>query len=142
LSDFEGWKKILKDIRKILQGQFLIAKLGIEGIFIEEAVKQVNQSGWDGVTLINTVRGLHFNGEKMILGGLSGPILKPIALRAVYEVRNKFPNIFIIASGGVYNFEDAEEFLKVGANAVGVGSALFKNPEIVEKIGEKFLEVL
>lgn len=142
LGDFEGWKRVLKGIRKILQEEFIIAKLGIEGVFIEEAVKQVVQSGWNGVTLINTVRGLHFDGDKIVLGGLSGPILKPIALRAVYEVRNRFPDIFIISSGGVYGLGDAEEFLRVGANAVGIGSALFKDPEIVEKIGKRLLEVL
>ncbi|MCD6546420.1 MAG: tRNA-dihydrouridine synthase [Thermotogae bacterium] len=142
IGDLEGWRRIIKTIRSTLSDSFLIAKLGIEGIFIEEATKFLVESGWNGVTLINTVRGLHFDGDKMILGGLSGPILKPIALRAVYEVKNKFPDIFIIASGGIYNFEDAKEFLRVGANAIGVGSALFKDPEIVEEIGKKLLEVI
>ncbi|MGB9615361.1 MAG: HisA/HisF-related TIM barrel protein, partial [Fervidobacterium sp.] len=70
----------------------------------------------------------------MILGGLSGPNLLPIALRAVYEVRKKLSDIYIIASGGVYNPEDVDLFLKLGANAVSVGSALFKNEKILDNL--------
>ncbi|PLV59072.1 dihydroorotate dehydrogenase [Thermotoga sp. KOL6] len=141
VEDTNRWKNLLNEIRTILPNTFLIAKVGIEGVFVEKAAKIVVDSGWNGITLVNTVRGLHFERGHMILGGLSGPLLKPIALRAVYEVRKMYPDLFIIASGGVYSVKDAEEFLNVGANVVGVGSALFKNPEIVEEIGRYLLEV-
>lgn len=141
ISDLQNWKRIIKTVRKTLSNSFLIAKLGIEGIFVEDATDILVNNNWDGVTLINTIRGLHFEDNKIILGGLSGPLLKPIALRAVYEVRKRFSDIFIVASGGIYNSKDAEEFIKAGANAIGIGSALFKSPEIVEKIGRKLMEV-
>jgi dihydroorotate dehydrogenase (NAD+) catalytic subunit len=115
--------------------------VGVEGIFVEDAAEFVMKTGWDGITLVNTVRGLHFEKDTMILGGLSGPLLKPIALRAVYEVKKRFPELFVIASGGVYSVKDAEEFLKVGADVIGVGSALFKDPGVVEEIGKYLLEV-
>lgn len=141
VGDLQSWEKIIKTVRKILPDSFLIAKLGIEGIFVENAADILVNNDWNGITLINTVRGLHFENGKIILGGLSGPLLKPIALRAVYEVRKRFSDIFIIASGGIYNSNDAEEFMKVGASAIGIGSALFKSPEIVEEIGKKLMEV-
>jgi dihydroorotate dehydrogenase (NAD+) catalytic subunit len=108
---------------------------------VEDAAEFVMKAEWDGITLVNTVRGLHFEKDTMILGGLSGPLLKPIALRAVYEVKKRFPELFVIASGGVYSVKDAEEFLKVGADVIGVGSALFKDPGVVEEIGKYLLEV-
>jgi len=141
VRDRERWRDLLRELRKALSESFLIAKVGIEGIFVEEAAEMVKDAGWEGITLVNTVRGLHFEKDTVILGGLSGPILKPIALRAVYEVKRRFPNLFVIASGGVYSVEDAKEFLSVGADVIGVGSALFKDPGIVEEIGKYLMEV-
>ncbi|MGC8820924.1 MAG: HisA/HisF-related TIM barrel protein [Fervidobacterium sp.] len=135
MVDRDEWKLLLKEIRNMLPNAFLIAKLGIESGFVEENALLAYESGWEGVTLINTIRGLMFNSEgDMILGGLSGPNLLPIALRAVYEVRKKLSDIYIIASGGVYNPEDVDLFLKLGANAVSVGSALFKNEKILDNL--------
>ena len=141
IKDRKRWKTLIVEIRKILPDSFLIAKIGIEGIFVEEAAEIVVDTGWNGITLVNTVRGLHFEKESMILGGLSGPLLKPIALRAVYEVKRRFPKLLVIASGGVYSMKDAKEFLNVGADVIGVGSALFKDPGIVEEIGKYLMEV-
>lgn len=141
VKNAEEWKKLLNTLRKELPDSFLIAKVGVEGIFVEDAAEFVMKAEWDGITLVNTVRGLHFEKDTMILGGLSGPLLKPIALRAVYEVKKRFPELFVIASGGVYSVKDAEEFLKVGADVIGVGSALFKDPGVVEEIGKYLLEV-
>jgi len=135
MSDIGEWKNLLKEIRTEVPDVFLIAKLGIEGGFVEENAAIVKDTGWDGVTVINTIRGLMFNDEgEMILGGLSGPNLLPIALRAVYEVRKRLSDIFIIASGGVYKREDVELFLKLGADAVSVGSALFKNEKVLNEL--------
>ncbi|MFN6991871.1 MAG: dihydroorotate dehydrogenase [Fervidobacterium sp.] len=137
MSDVSEWKKLLEEIRKELDDAFLIAKLGIESGFAENNAQIVENAGWNGVTLINTIRGLMFNDEgQMILGGLSGPNLLPIALRAVYEVRKKLKDIYIIASGGVYTPDNVRMFLEIGANAVSIGSVLFKNEKIINEIGE------
>lgn len=135
MSDISEWNKLLRDIREELKDEFLIAKLGIESGFVEQNALIVKQCGWDGVTVINTIRGLMFNDEgEMILGGLSGPNLLPIALRAVYEVRRKISDIYIIASGGVYTEDDVKKFLNLGADAVSVGSALFKDEKILNNV--------
>ncbi|MCS7175882.1 HisA/HisF-related TIM barrel protein [Pseudothermotoga sp.] len=136
LSDLTTLKRLLSSLRRKLD-IFLIAKLGIEGAFVESIAKLVELCGWDGVTLINTIRALHVDGERIIKGGVSGPILKPIALRAVHEVRSK-TKLYIIASGGIASEKDAEDFFKVGANAVSVGTILYKDPSIVERIAKNF----
>lgn len=136
LSNLSTLKKLFTELRKRLS-VFLIAKLGIEGAFIENVAKLVEDCGWNGVTVMNTIRALHIDGERVVKGGLSGPVLKPIALRAVHEVRNR-TNLYIIASGGIMNEKDVEQFFKVGANAVSIGTVLFKNPKIVEKIAQRF----
>lgn len=137
LSDTNQLKKMLIELRKKLD-VFLIAKLGIEGAFIEQLARLVEECGWNGVTIINTIRALHIDGETLIKGGISGPVLKPIALRAVYEVRNR-TNLYIIASGGIMNETDAQHFFKAGANAVSIGTALYRDPTIVERIAKRFL---
>ncbi len=136
IADIEKWKNVLKEIRN-LTDSFIVAKLGIEGHFIEHSAKIVEQMRWNGITAINTIRGLAFTSEGFILGGLSGPILKPIALRNVYEIRKACPDIYIIASGGIYSLEDAKQFLNVGANAISVGTAIFTDEKIVEQIGRE-----
>lgn len=141
ISDRTRWKNLLFEIKRIIKDSFLIAKLGIEGIFIEEACSDIVATDWDGVTLINTVRGLHYENGKEILGGLSGPMLKPIALRTIHEVRKKFPELYIIGSGGVYSTRDVKDFLRAGANVVGIGSSLFKDPSIAQKIEKELTEV-
>lgn len=141
ISNVDEWKKLIKEIRKQLDNTFLIAKLGIEGGFVENNAQIVQNAGWNGVTVVNTIRGLMFNDEgKIILGGLSGPNLMPIALRAVYEVRKKLKDIYIIASGGIYTPKDAKTFLEIGADAVSIGSALFKNEQVVNEIGEYLMQ--
>ncbi|HCF38060.1 MAG TPA: dihydroorotate dehydrogenase, partial [Thermosipho africanus] len=130
------WQEILENVRKILPDSFLIAKLSIEGNFVEVLSKKVKEFGWNGLTLINCVRGLLIKDEKIVTGGLSGPILKPIALRAIYEVRKVLKDIYIIASGGIYTKKDVDDFLLVEANAISIGSALFKDPQVVEELGK------
>jgi len=139
MSDRDEWRRLLKEIRRETDA-FIIAKLGIESGFIEQMAKIVALEGWDGVTVINTIRGLMVNTEgQVILGGLSGPALYPIALRAVYEVRKALPDIFIIASGGIYKPYQVKEMLNFGANAVSIGSALFQNEGVINEIGREFV---
>ncbi len=143
IASKDEWVKLLYEIRSILDQEFLVAKLGIEGGFVEHQAKIVSDAGWDGVTVVNTVRGLMFNDEgEMIVGGLSGPNLFPITLRAVFEVRKLNPKLYIIASGGIYNGDDAIKLLKVGADAVSVGSLLLKNEKVVSQIAHHVREYL
>ena len=143
VTDMTEWQNLLLEIRKELPDTFLIAKLGIEGGFIENFAEKAAQAGWDGVTVINTIRGLMFNDNReMLLGGLSGLNLLPIAARAVYEVRKKLPDIYIVASGGVYREEDAELLLKVGADAVSIGSAVFQDEKVIARIGKHISKYL
>ncbi len=95
--------------------------------------KAVTDGGADGLSMINTLTGMQINlkQRKPIIanktGGLSGPAIKPIAIRMVYEVRQAL-DIPIIGMGGIITAEDVLEFLLAGANAVAVGTANFQNP--------------
>ena len=101
----------------------------------------------DGLVLINTLLGMRINlrtGKPLlgnITGGLSGPCIKPIALRMVYQVAQKV-NIPIIGVGGIESAEDVLEFLNAGASAVEVGAANFRDPLICPKIIADFPKVL
>lgn len=97
-------------------------------------------AGATGLTLVNTVLGLAIDaeGRRPRLGagggGLSGPAIKPVALRAVWEVSRALPGIPIIGTGGVASGVDAVEMLLAGASAVGVGTATFHDPRAPERI--------
>ncbi|GAB3067780.1 dihydroorotate dehydrogenase [Virgibacillus ainsalahensis] len=109
--------------------------------------KAVEAAGADGLTMINTLSGmqLHLPTRRPLLanktGGLSGPAIKPVAIRMIYEVKQHV-NIPIIGMGGISNAEDVLEFLLAGANAVAVGTANFQNPFICPEIIEALPEVL
>lgn len=101
--------------------------------------------GADALTLINTVMGLAVDAERRrpVLGGggggLSGPAVKPVALRAVGEVRRAFPEVALIGTGGVSSGIDAVEMMVAGANAVGVGTATFLDPRATIKIRDELV---
>ena len=106
---------------------------------IVSIAKAVESAGADGLSMINTLTGMRFNlsNQRPVLanatGGLSGPAIKPIALRMIYEVRNSV-TIPIIGMGGISNAEDVLEFLLAGASAVAIGTANFQNPYILPEI--------
>ena len=91
-------------------------------------------AGADGLSLINTVVGMAIDVDTArpklagVMGGLSGPAIKPIAVRAVFEVHRAFPHVPIIGMGGVMDGRDAIEFVMAGATAVAIGTANFVNP--------------
>jgi dihydroorotate dehydrogenase (NAD+) catalytic subunit len=95
--------------------------------------KSVEEGGADAVSLVNTFRAMAINIHTRkpelgnMIGGLSGPAIKPIALRMVWEV-NQAVHIPIIGMGGIMNAEDAIEFILVGASAVQIGTANLINP--------------
>lgn len=112
---------------------------------IAQVAEAVEDGGADGVSLINTLIGMAINLETKrpelanVIGGLSGPAIKPVALRMVYQVAQRV-SIPVIGIGGIDSARDALEFMVAGATAVQVGTANFINPrvseEIVEGIGE------
>ncbi|MFC4354397.1 dihydroorotate dehydrogenase [Chryseomicrobium palamuruense] len=109
--------------------------------------KAVEAAGADGITMINTLLGMRLDektGKPLLAnrtGGLSGPAIKPVALRMIYEV---YPhvNIPIIGMGGVQNIQDVIDFMSVGAQAVAVGTANFVDPFICPKLIEELPEEL
>lgn len=113
--------------------QPIIMKLSPNVTDITEMARAVEAGGADAVSLINTLTGMKIDIHKRAFavanktGGLSGPAIKPVAVRMVYQVANaiKLP---IIGMGGIMNGEDAIEFMMAGATAVSVGTANFHNP--------------
>lgn len=127
--------KIL-DVMKAVKDKtdiFAFAKLSPELGDVLEISNDVINAGADGLSLINTLKGLavdvHTRGPRIanVTGGLSGPAIKPVALRHVYEVKKNF-KIPVIASGGIMTGQDAVEFIIVGADLVAAGTASFVNP--------------
>ncbi|REH74783.1 dihydroorotate dehydrogenase [Staphylococcus felis] len=106
---------------------------------IVEMAKAISQYA-DGLTMINTLVGLRIDANTgrpiihNVVGGLSGPAIKPVALRMVFEVRKALPEIPIIAMGGIQNEQDVIDFISVGADAVAVGTANFQNPLVCKEI--------
>lgn len=109
---------------------------------ITEIAKAIEAAGADGLTMINTLIGMRLDlktGRPILAnktGGLSGPAIKPVAIRMVYEVSHAV-QIPIIGMGGVQTAEDALEFLLAGASAVAVGTANFVNPFVCPEIIEQ-----
>ncbi len=120
---------------KSVSDQPLIVKLSPNVTEITAIARAVSEAGANAVTIINTVRGMAINvNEKRpslgnIIGGLSGPAIKPIALYMVYQVA-KVVNVPVIGCGGISNADDALEFLMAGASAVQVGTASLSNPRV------------
>ena len=117
----------------------LIVKLSPNVTDIAEIARAVEGAGADSVSLINTLLGMAIDSEKRrpilstITGGMSGPAVKPIALRMVWQVA-KAVKIPVVGIGGITNGADAIEFLLAGASAIEVGTANFMNPAVTGEI--------
>ena len=117
---------------------------------ITEIARAVESEGADGISLINTLLGMSIDARraKILLangtGGLSGPAIKPVALRMVYQVCRAV-QIPVLGLGGISTGEDAAEFLMAGASAVSVGTAALVNPlaplEILQELKEFMMEM-
>ncbi len=131
---------ITSKIKKIAK-QPIIMKLSPNVTSIAEMAKAAEAAGADALSLINTITGMKIDINKRTFalanktGGMSGPAIKPIAVRMVYEAA-KAVKIPIIGMGGICNAEDAIEFMMAGATAVSVGAANFINPYVTEEIIE------
>lgn len=119
----------------------IIVKLSPNVTDIASIAKACEAGGAAGISLINSVLGMKIDIYKKkpvlgnIVGGLSGPAIKPIAVRMVYQVA-KSVNLPILGMGGIATWEDAIEFIMAGATAVAVGMANFTNPSITMEILE------
>ena len=125
---------VVSEIKKITKIP-VWAKLSPNVTDITQIAKGCIDAGVDALSLINTVIGLAINKwtKKPVLprvsGGYSGPAIKPIALRMVWEIYKKFPNIPVVGIGGIHTTDDAIEFLLCGATCVQIGTANFVNPK-------------
>lgn len=140
-------KTIFNLVDKIKKLKFktpLIVKLTPNVSNIVDIAKAAEDAGADALSLINTIKGMKIdiNSRKpylgAVFGGLSGPAIKPIALRCVYEVKNSC-KIPIIGIGGIESYKDVLEFIMAGATCVQVGSQLFNNPNVCKNIHEGLL---
>lgn len=119
--------------------QPVIMKLSPNVTDITELAKAVEAGGADGVSLINTLTGMKIDVNRKTFaianqtGGMSGPCVKPVAVRMVYQVANAV-KIPVLGMGGIQNTEDALEFLMAGATMVAVGTANFFNPYVTSEI--------
>jgi dihydroorotate dehydrogenase (NAD+) catalytic subunit len=133
-----GASSVVKAVRKAYH-KTLIVKLSPNVTDIAEIARAVEAEGADSVSLINTLMGMAIDIEKrrpllsINTGGLSGPAVKPVALRMVWQVA-KAVNIPVIGLGGISSARDAIEFLMAGATAIEIGTANFLDPAISIKV--------
>ncbi len=130
---------LISKVRQFVKKAILITKLSPNVSNIQEFSKVAEDSGSDAISLINTITGIAIDVETRkpklanITGGLSGPAIKPVAVRMVWEA-SKAVKIPIIGIGGIMNAEDAIEFMLAGATAIEVGTANFVNPRATSDI--------
>ncbi len=132
--------QVTKEVRKVYPGT-LIVKLSPNVTDIAEIARYVEAEGADAVSLVNTFLGMAIDAESRrpklstITGGLSGPCIKPIALRMVWQVYHAV-SIPVIGMGGICSWQDAIEFILAGATAIQVGTCNFVDPSVSVKIVE------
>jgi dihydroorotate dehydrogenase (NAD+) catalytic subunit len=133
---------VLRAVRKYADVPIL-AKLSPDVTDIVEIARSCVDAGADGLSLINTLLGLVIDTRTMrphlggVTGGLSGPAIRPVAVRAVWQVRQWLPDVPILGMGGIRTGRDALEFLLAGANAVSVGTVIFNDPSAPVRIGRE-----
>ena len=141
-----GAESVVRAVRK-RYSKTLIVKLSPNVTNIAEIARAVEAAGADAVSLINTLMGMAVDIEKrkkllsIGTGGLSGPCIKPVALRMVYQVA-KAVQIPVVGLGGIMTAEDAIEFLMCGASAIEIGTANFIDPAVTIKVRDGINEWL
>lgn len=138
--------EVIAQVKKSVKKVPVFAKLSPNVTSITEIAEAVVDAGADGVSLINTVFGMAVDVESRrpklgsTTGGLSGPAIRPLAVRAIHEVARAMPQVPIIGQGGVGNATDALELMLAGASAVAVGTMNFVNPrastEVISGVGD------
>lgn len=131
---------ITKEVKRYAK-QPIIMKLSPNVTDITEMARAAEAGGADVISLINTLTGMKIDIHRRTFaianktGGMSGPAVKPVAVRMVYQVANAV-NLPIIGMGGICNADDAMEFILAGATAVSVGTANFANPYAAKEVAE------
>lgn len=138
--------QVTREVRKVFP-KTLIVKLSPNVTDITEIAQTVEGEGADAVSLVNTFLGMAIDSQtrkpllSTVTGGLSGPCIKPIALRMVWQVYNAV-KIPIIGMGGISNTEDAIEFMLAGSSAIQIGTYNFVDPQISMKVLDGIVEYL
>ena len=147
--DPDSASAVINGVKMMIGGELpIIAKLSPDVTNIAQIAASVFNAGADAVALINTLLGMVINLETMKpqlggkTGGLSGPAIRPIAVRAIYQVREALPKLPILGMGGVASGRDALELILAGASGVSVGTANFGNPSAVYEIQEELRKLL
>ena len=126
----------------------IFGKLTPDVTDIAEIARAVVDAGADGLSLINTTLGMAVDPEtgrpriRNTFGGMSGPAVRPMAVRAIHQVHQARPEVPIIGMGGVRTVEDVVEFVRVGASAVAIGTANFADPLVTKRLVEGLREWL
>lgn len=142
----QGVEQVVSAVRKAY-GKTLIVKLSPNVTSITDIALAAEAAGADSVSLINTLMGMAIDAERrkpllsMVTGGLSGPCVKPVALRCVWQVA-KAVKIPVVGLGGIMNATDAIEFFLAGATAIEIGTANFIDPETTVKVVDGINEYL
>ena len=140
---------VIESVRRNIGGELpIVAKLSPDVTNIVEIAQSVINAGVDGLALINTLLGMVIDTNTMKpklagkTGGLSGPAIRPVAVRAIYQVHQAFQDNPIVGMGGVASGRDAFELVLAGASAVSIGTATFGNPTAVLQIRNQLSELL
>jgi len=147
--DPEASRRVIDGVRRTIGGELpIIAKLSPDVTDLVSIARGVVDAGADGLALINTVLGMVINVDTMRphlggkTGGLSGPAIRPIAVRAIYQVHAALPQVPILGMGGVASGKDALEMILAGASGVSIGTASFGNPTAIMKIQNELKQLL
>ena len=145
-TNAKSMAQVVKEVKKNTS-KVVITKLSPNVTSITEMAKAAEDAGTDALSLINTLLGMKIDIHRQrpvlgnVTGGLSGPCIRPVAVRMCYEVAQAV-KVPIIGMGGIMCAEDAIEFFLVGASAIAVGTANFVNPAIAETISPGILEYM
>lgn len=145
-TNAKSMAQVVKEVKKNTS-KVVITKLSPNVTSITEMAKAAEDAGTDALSLINTLIGMKIDVHRQrpvlgnVTGGLSGPCIRPVAVRMCYEVAQAV-NVPIIGMGGIMNADDAVEFFLAGASAIAVGTANFVDPAIAENISLGILEYM
>jgi dihydroorotate dehydrogenase (NAD+) catalytic subunit len=136
------------DVIAAVRAQPVYAKLSPDVTDIVSVARACVDAGADGLSMINTLLGLVIDPDTMrpvlggVTGGLSGPAIRPVALRCVWQVHAAMPEVPILGMGGIRSGLDALQFVLAGASAVSVGTAVFNDPSAPARIAEELAAAL
>jgi dihydroorotate dehydrogenase (NAD+) catalytic subunit len=145
---YQAAKVVSVVCRETPRGVPVLAKLSPDVTSIVDIASSVMEAGASGLTLINTLLGLAIDPGTMrpvlagVTGGLSGPAIRPVALRAVWQVHEAMPDVSIVGVGGIRTGRDALEFMLAGACAIQVGTVIFNDPSAPIRIVHELADEL